>query len=138
MSSLWASPAPLARPLSQCHHATVRRVPSQSRHGKRSQVATDLSASIHLARAAPSPFSSHTKCNLQGRRIVPATDYFVFAGALGFAYPVPLGHTWSGSFQVQKDIWDAVTTEKNVIIFQITGQINDLSHLQLLPTATGP
>lgn len=57
---------------------------------------------------------------------------------LGFTYPVLLRHIYSGSFQVQKDIWDAVTTEKKVVIFQIIGQINDLSHLLLVLTATGP
>lgn len=51
--------------------------------------------------------------------------------------PIPLGHILSGCFHMQKDIWDEVTTGKNVIVFQTTGQINNLSYLLLLPTATG-
>lgn len=120
-----AYPRPAPRPVPpRCSRTPVT---SQTRHGKRSWVATDLSASILLAWALPSPFSRHTKCNLQGRRVVPAAGCSVFAGALGVACPVPLGHALSGSFQVQKDIWDTVTTEKNTVIFQTTGQINNLS-----------
>lgn len=128
-----ACPAPW--PVPPCCSWTP--VTSQTRHGNYSRVAVDLSASVHLAQALPTPFSSHIKCNLQGRRVVPATGRSVFAGAPGVVCPVPLGHALSGSFQVQKDIRDAVTTEKN-IIFQTTGQINNLSHLLPLLTATGP
>lgn len=122
-------PSPPRRPAPRPVPPRCSRTPvtSQTRHGKRSWVAIELSASILLAWALPSPFSCHTECNLQGRRVVPAAGCSVFAGALGVACPVPLGHALSGSFQVQKDIWDTVTTEKNPVIFQTTGQSNNLS-----------
>lgn len=61
----------------------------------------------------------------------------MFAGALRVECPVPLGHILRGCFDVQEDIWDEVTTGKNIIVFQTAGQINSLSYLLLLPTATG-
>lgn len=115
-------------------------VTSQTRHGKRSLVAAGLSASVPLARALPAPFSSHIKCNLQGRRAVPAAGRSVLAGALGVACPSPLGSCSEWLFpSAEEHLGCSYYWKKNIIVFQTTGQINNLSsHLLLLLTATGP